>query len=509
MLLLSVSTRVPRVLGTICSCFQLFSHSFLSINPSVVHFSALSYSNPNYIPHSTRIPESHLELQQLLSLNKSGYNNVDDALLLFRKMLKMRPLPCDFHFNQLLTALVKMKQCEVGFSIFRDMCTLEIPVDIITFNIAINCCCHSNRLDYAFSLLAAIFKRGLMPTVITYNTLIRGLLAQHKSAEARLLFENLIKFREVQLNVVTFTTMIDGLCKTGHTDMALWLFRFMEKCNCKPNIVTYNTVIDSFCEQGLADDALDLHSEMIENGILPDVWSYNAIIRVLCRLDRWEDVSILLKQMMEDISISPDVHTFTILIDAYSKSGKLDDAKHIIEIMSERGVYPDIVTYNTLMQGYCTQGQTAIAFDLYRKILSEGLSPTIVTHNILVHGLCQMGKSMEALTILYKMQDQGHRPDIVTYETLLGGLCKNRYVDKALSLFQAMECNGLLPDSKTYNIVICGCLCNRRYIEACKLVDKMVNCGFSADGFTQSLLHLLLSEAQDPTVFAIHQKCLH
>ncbi|KAK1385608.1 Tetratricopeptide-like helical domain-containing protein [Heracleum sosnowskyi] len=543
MALLGVSSRLlsslPR-LGTICSCFQLLSPCSSTII-SVVHFRALSNSNPN----SKHIPDSHLKLQQLLTQNKSGFKNLDNALSLFRKMLKMQPLPCDFHFCQLLTTLVKMKQYQVAFSLFREMCTLSIPVNIFTFNIAINCCCHSNRVNYAFSLLATTFKRGFVPDVVTYNTLIRGLLSQHKSAEARLFFANLIKFREIQPDVITFNTMIDGLCKTGHTDMALWLFRFMEKCNCEPNTITYTSIIDSLCKRGLVDDALNLHSRMMEKCILPDVWTYNRIIQVLCNLNRWEEVSMLLNWMMEDLKISPDVHTFTILVDAYSKSGKLDDAKHIIQIMNERGENPDIVTYTSLMQGYCSQGQMDeamamlntirskkimptsytynilvnaycreqkldIAMDLYRNMASDGLSPTVVTHNILLHGLCQLGKSMEALTFFYKIQGLGHKPDIVTYETLLGGLCKNHYVDKALSLFRTIECNGLIPESNTYNIIIRGCLWSKKYDGACKLVDKMVDCGFSSDAATTSVLrHLLLSKAQDPTLVALYQKCLH
>ncbi|KAK1386283.1 hypothetical protein POM88_024018 [Heracleum sosnowskyi] len=129
-------------------------------------------------------------------------------------MLKMQPLPCHFHFNQLLTSLVKVKQYAVVVSLVTDLCALSIPVSIITFNITINCCCHSNWADYAFLLLASTFKRGFVADVATYTTLIRGLVSQHKSAEARLFFTNLIKFRQVQPNVVTFNTMINGLCKT-------------------------------------------------------------------------------------------------------------------------------------------------------------------------------------------------------------------------------------------------------------------------------------------------------
>ncbi|KAK1386038.1 hypothetical protein POM88_023773 [Heracleum sosnowskyi] len=304
MSLLSVSSILPprRRLGTFSSCFQLLTHSSSPSIISVAHFRAqrnYDYSNPYFIPNSTHIPDSYLKLQRLLTQNKSGFKNLDNALSLFHKMLKMQPLPRDFHFCQLLTTLVKMKQYQVAFSLFREMCTLCIPVDIFTFSIAINCCCHSNRVDYAFSLLASTFKRGFVPDVVTYTTLIRGLLSQNKSQEARLFFANLIKFRQVQPDVVTFNTMIDGLCTTGHADMAFWLFTSMEKCDCEPDTVTYTAIINSLCKRGLVDDALNLHSEMMEKGILPDVRSYSPIIQVLCSLKRWEEVGLLLDQMIQ------------------------------------------------------------------------------------------------------------------------------------------------------------------------------------------------------------------
>ncbi|KAK1386285.1 hypothetical protein POM88_024020 [Heracleum sosnowskyi] len=77
-------------------------------------------------------------------------------------------------------------------------------------------------------------------------------------------------------------------------------------------------VIDSLCNGGLVDDALNLHSEVMEKRILPDVWTYSPIIQVLCSLKRWEEVGLLLNQMIYDMKISPDVHSFSILVDAYS-----------------------------------------------------------------------------------------------------------------------------------------------------------------------------------------------
>lgn len=93
--------------------------------------------------------------------------------------------------------------------------------DIGTFNTAINCFCHLNRLDYAFSLLVGITKRGFVTTVDTYDTLIRGLVFQDKNVKAQVLFTNLFRFKDIQPNVITYTTIIYGLCKIGHTSTSI------------------------------------------------------------------------------------------------------------------------------------------------------------------------------------------------------------------------------------------------------------------------------------------------
>ena len=215
--------------------------------------------NPNYIPNRLT------ELQQLL-LEKSrvGFDKLDDALVVFDKMLRMKPLPTLIDFNQLLAALVKMKHYSAAVSVFSKMCSCNIAVDIVTYNTTINCCCHLKRVDYGFALLAAIFKRGFLPDVVTYTTLIRGLISQDKFLEAELLFKNLLKYNQIQPDAPIFTTIIDGLCKTGHTSQAMMLLRYMETKGCMPSQVTCSIIINSLSKDGLVDDALTLLAEMSE-----------------------------------------------------------------------------------------------------------------------------------------------------------------------------------------------------------------------------------------------------
>ncbi|XP_074330574.1 uncharacterized protein LOC141667840 isoform X1 [Apium graveolens] len=495
-----MSRLVPflRQLGT-TNCNYLFSSSILHFHSTPPSFFSTPY------PH---VPLSDLQ-QQLLVYSKSGFNKLDDALNMFDEMLKTRPLLPIINFNQLLSALLKMKHYSVAVSLFSDICYLRIPLNVITFSVAINCCCYAHRLDYAFSLLGSIFKRGLVPDSFVYNILIRGLLSQGKSDEAEALFKKIILFKEIEPDVVTFTTMINGLAKSGHANMALWLFNCMEDNDCQPNKFTYSTVIHSLCKRGLVDEALKLHSKMEAKGIVPDIMTFTPIIKGLCISKKWEEASKVLKHMIDDINISPNVYTFNIFVDAYAKAGKLEDAKRIIQIMDESGKYPDIITYNSLLQAYCLQGQIEGGLAVLSTMALKKIIPDCYTYNILLHGLCQVGKPVEALTFFYKVRGQGSELDYVTYGTLLDGLCKIQYIDRALSFFKVMKCNGVIPDMYTYNIIISGCLRNKKYNEACGLIDEMLDHSFLADALTTSLLQNLLSlESQDPIILAMYQKCL-
>ncbi|KAL8155956.1 hypothetical protein AgCh_001128 [Apium graveolens] len=346
-----------------------------SISPYANDFSSHSHlsTNPNKPipfkpkPHFPYLPYARLP-HLLLHKSKVGFGKLDDALVMFDKMLHLKPLPNVIHFNKLLAALVKMKQHSLAVSIFRNMCAKNIPLNVFTFNTAINCFCHLNRLDYAFSLLAAITKRGFLPDVVTYTTLIRGLISQHNLVEAQLLFTNLIRFKLIQPNVVTYTTIIDGFCKGGHPSAAVKLFRYMDKKGCKPDTVTYSIIIDSLCKCRLLDQAMVLLRQMTNKGILPNVITYSSLIQGLCDFNRWQDVRGLLREM--DISnISPDVHTFSILVDAYGKEGMIKDAQDMIELMIQRGHCPNVVTYNSLMDGYCLWGEVDEALAVLQTII--------------------------------------------------------------------------------------------------------------------------------------------
>ncbi|RZC75064.1 hypothetical protein C5167_050540 [Papaver somniferum] len=76
----------------------------------------------------------------------------------------------------------------------------------------------------------------------------------------------------IEPTIVTYTTLIDGLCSTGKHDEALVLWEEMEKKGCIPNRIAYMALISGLCKCNKADIGLDYFHEMEEKEMKPDVF---------------------------------------------------------------------------------------------------------------------------------------------------------------------------------------------------------------------------------------------
>lgn len=192
--------------------------------------------------HQTARSSSHQEIQSgsgsgSVALRLSNINDIDkveDIMSLYDEMVMMRPLPYAIHFSKLLGRLVKMKKYSSSPSLYRNMCIPGIPVHESTLNIVINCFCLVGRVDYGLSVMGTFFKRGYVPDVCTFATMLKGLSSQGRISEALELFKKIIYEKLCPLNPVLYGTLINALCKEGNTEAAIELLRVMERGNSWP-----------------------------------------------------------------------------------------------------------------------------------------------------------------------------------------------------------------------------------------------------------------------------------
>ncbi|ONI00492.1 hypothetical protein PRUPE_6G091400 [Prunus persica] len=196
----------------------------LHSNSTVVVFAndyfAFLHSQPSKPIKSTR---TQLEQPER---NSPKITTVEDAFIVFDRMLQMRPPPSVVRFDQILGQVAKLKHYSAVISLYNQMDVSGIRPDVCTLNL---------------SVLGKFFKVGLEPNVITFTTLINGFLLKNRMAEAAGIFNKMIAEGNCQPDVVTFSTLVKGFCMKGNNSAAIQLLRKMEEGARKPNLVVYNT----------------------------------------------------------------------------------------------------------------------------------------------------------------------------------------------------------------------------------------------------------------------------
>ncbi|KAK9705376.1 hypothetical protein RND81_07G052000 [Saponaria officinalis] len=246
------------------------------------------------------VDDRRLFLQSVREQCKLGFSSVQIPLSIFHQLCCLRPLPSIILFNQLFTAMCKIRphppfSTVVTFSHQLELSGLRPDRHLI--GIVANCYCRLGRVDFGFSLLGRHLKLGYPLNVLIINTLVNGLITSDKLQPAIQLLDKVAKLG-IQPTLVTYGLMFKGLCRNGDNAGALNLLSNMElKTPFKPDVVIYNTLMDSLCKDRLLPQALGLFKEMKVNRVLPNVVTYNTLIRGLCSLGQWDDAEDLLDEM--------------------------------------------------------------------------------------------------------------------------------------------------------------------------------------------------------------------
>ncbi|OMO85360.1 hypothetical protein COLO4_21653 [Corchorus olitorius] len=322
---------------------------------------------------------------------KSRSLKLDEDLGFFNSMISQRPLPSIWAFNHLLGALAKMKHYSVVVSMCKQMMGCEgIHPDICTMNTWMNCYCNLKQADLCFSVLAFILKLGLQPSPRTMSVLLLGLINEGKIDEALKLFWQIVQ-KGYPCNEFTCNIIICGLCKSGYTRYAVQILKWMngnQSLKVKLDVVSYSTIIDGFCKEGSVDKSLIMFRDMLDGGIEPNLLTYNTIIHGLCGNGQWNEAKGLLADMINR-GISPDVRTFSALIDSLCKEGKTGEAFEILELMTRKGLKPDVFTYTSIIRGFCQssqwkEGKTKDEASRYiEEMIQKGMIPNSIARKML------------------------------------------------------------------------------------------------------------------------------
>ncbi|CAN0928390.1 Pentatricopeptide repeat-containing protein At3g06430, chloroplastic [Linum grandiflorum] len=222
-----------------------------------------------------------------------------------------------------------------------------------------------------------------------------------------------------------------------------------------PKEGTYMKLLVLLGKSEQPDLAHQLFDEMLEQGIPPTAELYTALLGAYCRSGLIDKAFKILDVMKSLPQCQPDVFTYSGILKACVDASRFDLVDSIYIEMDRHSISPNTVTQNIVLSGYCR----AELYDQMEKVLSSMLQnpnskPDVWTMNIIIAIFGNRGQ-IELMEQWYeKFRDYGVSPETRTFNILIGAYGKARRYDKMSSVMEYMRKLEFPWTSSTYNNVI-------------------------------------------------------
>ncbi|KAM7274832.1 hypothetical protein ACFE04_016698 [Oxalis oulophora] len=400
------------------------------------------------------------------------------------------------YFNSLIKSYGDAGLFDESIKVFTLMKTIGVSPSVVSFNTLLSILLKRGRTNMAKSLFDEMLQTyGVTPDIYSFNILIRGFSKNLMVEVAFRFFEEMGRFK-CDPDIITYNTLVDGLCQAGKVKIARNLVNGMSKkkdANLQPNVVTFTTLIRGYSMKREIDEALSVLEEMKSRGLKPNAITYNTLIQGLCEARNFDKI----KDILEGTDFSPDTCTFNTLINSHCSVGNLDEAMKVFKRMSELRVPPDSATYSILIRGLCQKGEFERAGELLDKLYKNGIlvekigcTPLVAAYNPMLEYLCQNGKAKKAENLFRQLMKRGTQ-DPPSYKTLIMGHCKEGNFRAGYEILVLMLRRNFVPDCETYESLISGLLQQGEPVLAFETLEKMLK---SSHLPRTSMFHSTLAE---------------
>ncbi|KAL8088451.1 hypothetical protein AgCh_038294 [Apium graveolens] len=330
----------------------------------------------------------------------------------------------------------------------------------------------------------AIFRRmqssGPEPSAVTYQIIFKTFVEGDKFKEAEEIFETLLNKDEspCKPDQKMFHMMIYMHKKAGNYEKARKLFALMAERDIQHTTVTYNSLMSYETNY---KEVANIYDQMQRDGLRPDVVSYALLISAYGKARREEEALAVFEEML-DAGVRPTQKAYNILLDAFAISGMVEQARTIFKSMRRDRCTPDLYSYSTMLSAYVNASDMDGAEKFFRRIKHDGFDPSVVTYGNLIKGYAKINDLENMMKKYEEMCVCGIKANQTVFTTIMDAYGKNKDFGSAVVWFKEMGSCGVPPDQKAKNILLSLASTPEEQREAYELVgqgDHLLNDGRS------------------------------
>lgn len=384
-----------------------------------------------------------------------------------------------YSYNSSLNACAKTSRVEDAFHLFREMAENKIAPDVVSCNVLIACCVRSGEIDMALSILHRMHDWGLSADIYSFNSVINGFRKTSNLEEAFDLVASMeiaagdepiegiqpssVIFTEnaVRPDLVTYNTLISGIAEHEKPDLdrALGVKHHMEKRGMQGNEVTFNALMATAARSNKLEEAFAIYDEMVAKkmNLTPNCECYTTLI-TLCGQTGQVDRAFQVHEQMVASGIAPNIVTFNALLTACRRGSPKHAAKIALDVLSlmreTPGCTPDVITYSTLIDTLGRDCRFEEMRALLEEMIAQGLKPNLITFTSMISAMARAGDLDGALQIISEMEAEGISPNVFTFLCLISGAGRRKDLDRCFQLIQMMHERNIQANNVTYAMLL-------------------------------------------------------
>ncbi|KAL9066939.1 MAG: hypothetical protein Q9157_006976 [Trypethelium eluteriae] len=182
------------------------------------------------------------------------------------------------------------------------------------------------------------------------------------------------------------------------------------------------------------------------------------------------------ERMTQEFSVSPDRECYNAVLQAYSRNDDLEGALQRFEEMKSDGVTPDAHTFGILMGIYAGRGVPQCVSELFSIANSHGVDPTPHMWAALVRAHIEN----DDLATAEKIAEESHcskattEPVTIVWNQVLTAHALRRDLESTSRIFKRMQQGQIPLDSLTYAALMQCLVLLRQYDAARKILQKVI-----------------------------------
>ncbi|GAV75769.1 PPR domain-containing protein/PPR_2 domain-containing protein/PPR_3 domain-containing protein [Cephalotus follicularis] len=251
-------------------------------------------------------------------------------------------------WNTIIAGFAKFEEMEVARTLFDQMPSK----DLLSFNSLIAAYAQMGDYRMVRELFDNMVAENILPDNVTMINLVSATTEIGALDQGRWIHGRIIRVG-MQIDAFLGSALIDMYSKCGSIDRAFMVFReVIEK-----DVTVWTTMITGIAFHGYGRKALELFSEMQED-LMPNEVTFVAVLTACSHCGLVEEGLNIFNSMQEYYGIEPGTEHYGCLVDLLGRSGRLKEARDVIEKMPMR---PGRSTWGAMLSACRAHGDLEMA----------------------------------------------------------------------------------------------------------------------------------------------------